>query len=209
MGTGGGDATPKLCLAFWPSPARITHTRRSLAMAVVAGAVVLGRDTAGTSIRAEAVGSVFLVLALLARLAQVGGAQGNITKLACEARVAEAEEGSLEIDAAGSRGAGVSQTLVHLSLTVWSFKAWETLAVEGSRLVSAVPPIGTGGVAALIHVFLTPGTSESREAGAQEAIEQVMTASLVQTRVRGTLIGLHLTESPFQAWWADAVEGGK
>lgn len=53
-------------------------------MAVVAGAVVLARDTARTSIRAEAVGSVFLVLALLPRLAQVGGAQGNVTKLACE-----------------------------------------------------------------------------------------------------------------------------
>lgn len=81
--------------------------------------------------------------------------------------------------------------------------------MKGSRLVSAVPPIGTGGTAAFIHVFLTSGTSESREADAQEAIEQVMTASLVQARVGGTLIGLHLTESPFQAWWANAVEGGQ
>lgn len=54
-----------------------------LAMAMVAGAVVLGRDAAGISIRAEAVLSVFLILALLLRLAQVGGAQGDFTKLAC------------------------------------------------------------------------------------------------------------------------------
>lgn len=54
-----------------------------LAMAMVAGAVVLGGDTARTSVRAEAVGSVFLILALLPRLAQVRGAQGNFTELAC------------------------------------------------------------------------------------------------------------------------------
>lgn len=47
--------------------------------------------------------------------------------------------------------------------------------------------------------FPGPDSSPTREADAQEAIEQVVTASLVQTRVRGTLIGLHLTESPFQA----------
>lgn len=86
-------------------------------MAMVAGAVVLGGDTARTSIRAEAVGSVFLILALLPRLAQVRGAQGNFTELACEARRAEAEEGSWEVKAAGSHGAGVTQTLVHLRLT--------------------------------------------------------------------------------------------
>lgn len=50
---------------------------------MVAGAVVLGRNTARTSVRAEAGGSVFLTLALLSRLAQFGGAQGNLTKLTC------------------------------------------------------------------------------------------------------------------------------
>jgi hypothetical protein len=52
-------------------------------MAMVTGAVVLGRNTARTSVRAEAGGSVFLTLALLSRLAHVGGAQGNLTKLTC------------------------------------------------------------------------------------------------------------------------------
>lgn len=47
--------------------------------------------------------------------------------------------------------------------------------------------------------MLASGGSPTREADAQEAIEQVVTASLVQARVGGTLIGLHLTESPFQA----------
>lgn len=54
-----------------------------LAMAMVAGAFVLGRDTARTPIRADAGGSVFLILALLSRSAQVGGAQGDLTKLTC------------------------------------------------------------------------------------------------------------------------------
>lgn len=81
--------------------------------------------------------------------------------------------------------------------------------MEGSGPVLAVPSIGTGGTAALIHVFLTPGTGESGKAEAQEAVGQVLTGCLVQARVRGTLIGLHFAEPPFQAWWADAVEGGK
>lgn len=209
MGTGCGDAATQFCLAFWSSPALITHTQGSLAMAMVTGAVVLGRNTARTSVRAEAGGSVFLTLALLSRLAHVGSAQGNLTKLTCETRTAEAEECSGEIKAAGSHRAGVTQTFVHFFLAVWPFKAWETLAVEGSRLVSAAPPIGTGGAATLVHVFLTSGAGESRKAEALEAVEQVMAGSLVQAGVRGALIDLHLTEPPFQAWWAEAVEGCK
>lgn len=168
MGTGCGEAGTQLCLTLWSSPALVTHTHGSLAMAMVAGAVVLSRNTARTSVRAEAGGSVFLILALLSRLAQDGATQGNLTKL-----------------------------------------TWETLAVEGSRLVLAVPPIGTGAAAALVHVFLTSGTSESRKAEAQEAVELVVTGSLVEAGVRGTLIDLHFTEPPFQAWWAEALEGGK
>lgn len=209
MGTGCGEAAAQLCLALWSSPALVTHTQGSLAMAMVAGAVVLSRNTARTSVRAEAGGSVFLVLALLSRLAQDGATQGNLTKLTCETRPAEAEERPGKIKAAGSHGAGVTPTFIRFSLTAWPFKAWETLAVEGSRLVLAVPPIGTGGAAALVHVFLASGTSESRKAEAQEAVELVVTGSLVEAGVRGTLIGLHFTEPPFQAWWAEALEGGK
>lgn len=47
--------------------------------------------------------------------------------------------------------------------------------------------------------FPGPESSPTREADAQEAIEQVVTASLVQARVGGTLIALQFTESPFQA----------
>lgn len=54
-----------------------------LAMTMVAGAVVLSRNTARTSVRAEAGGSVFLILAMLSRLAQDGATQGNLTKLTC------------------------------------------------------------------------------------------------------------------------------
>lgn len=86
--------------------------------------------------------------------------------------------------AAGSHGAGVTQTFIHFCLAVWPFEAcgiglgqgshrwsplletepqftWETLAVEGSRLVSAAPPVGTGSAAALVHIFLTSGAGES------------------------------------------------
>lgn len=83
-------------------------------MPMVAGTVVLSGGTARAPIRAEALGFVFLILALLFRLAQVGGAQGDLTELTCEARGAEADKGSWEIKAAGSGGAGVTQTLVHL-----------------------------------------------------------------------------------------------
>lgn len=48
---------------------------------MVAGAVV-SRGTAGAPIRAEAVGLVFLILAALLRLTQVGGTQGSLTELA-------------------------------------------------------------------------------------------------------------------------------
>lgn len=209
MGTGCGEAGTQLCLTLWSSPALVTHTHGSLAMAMVAGAVVLSRNTARTSVRAEAGGSVFLILALLSRLAQDGATQGNLTKLTCETRTAEAEERPGKIKAAGSHRAGVTPTFIRFSLTAWPFKAWETLAVEGSRLVLAVPPIGTGAAAALVHVFLTSGTSESRKAEAQEAVELVVTGSLVEAGVRGTLIDLHFTEPPFQAWWAEALEGGK
>lgn len=99
-------------------------------MSVVAGAVVLNGGTARASIRAEAVGLVFLILAFLLGLAQVGGTQGNLTEMTCEARGAEAKEGSWEIQAACSSGAWATQTLIHLGLTVRAFKAWRTLAME-------------------------------------------------------------------------------
>lgn len=87
-------------------------------MAVMAGAVVLSRNTARTSVRAEAGGSVFLILALLSRLAQAGATQGNLTELTCETRRAEAEERPGKIQAAGSHGAGVAPTFVRFSLAV-------------------------------------------------------------------------------------------
>lgn len=208
MGAGCGDAAAQLCLAFCSSPALVTHTQGSLAVAAVAGAVVLGR-TAGASVGAEAGRSVILTLALLSAAAQVGGTQGDITKLTCETGTAEAEERPGEIEAAGSHGAGVAQAFIHFCLAVWPLKAWETLAVEGSRLVSTAPSIGTGGAATLVHVCLTSGAGEPGKAEALEAVEQVVTGSLVQAGVRGTLIDLHLTQPPFQAWWAEAVEGGK
>lgn len=182
MGTWCGDTGPQLCLTLWPGPTHITHTQGSLAMPMVAGAVVLSGGTARASIGAEAVDLVFLILAFLLRLAQVGGTQGNLTELACETGGAEAKEGSWEIKAAGSTGAWATQTLVHLCLTLWPFKAWETLAMEGSRLVLALPTIGTGSASALIDVLLTPGACESRQAGTQEAVAQVVTVSLVQAR---------------------------
>lgn len=196
MGTGFGDTAPQLCLTLWSCPTHITDTGGSLAVPMVAGAVVLSRGTARASIRAEAMDFV-LILAFLLGLAQVGGTQGNLTEMTCEARGAEAKEGSWEIKAAGSRGAWATQTLIHLHLTARAFKAWKTLAMEGSRLVLALPTIGTGRASALVDVLLTPGASESRQADAQEAVEQVLAVSLVQARSRGTLVDLYLTEPPF------------
>lgn len=163
-------------------------------MSMVAGAVVLNGGTPRASIRAEAVG---LVLAFLLGLAQAGSTQGNLTEMTCEARGAEAREGSGEIQAAGSSGAGATQALVHLCLTVWAFKAWEALAMERSRLVLALTPIGTGRACTLIDVFLTLGACESGQADTEEAVEPVVAVSLVQARSRGTLVSLHLTELPF------------
>lgn len=165
-------------------------------MSMMAGAVVFSRGTARASIGAEAVGLVLLILAFLLGLAQVGSTQGRFTEMTCEARGAEAKESSWEIKAAGSRGAWATQTLVHLSLTAWAFKAWETLAVEGSRLVLALPTVGTGRASALIDVLLTSGAGESRLADTPKAVGQVVAVSLVQARGGGTLIGLHLTEPP-------------
>jgi hypothetical protein len=56
----------------------------------------------------------------------------------CEARGAEAKESSWEIKAAGSGGAGAAQTLIHLCLTVWSFKAYDTGGVSGNAF--CLPP---------------------------------------------------------------------
>lgn len=152
-------------------------------MPMVAGAVVLRWGTARASIRTQTVGLVFLVLTYLLGLAQVGSTQGNLTELACETRGAEAKEGSWKIKAAGSNGTWVTQALIHLCLTAWPFKAWETLAVEGSRLVLALPTIGTGRAAALINILLTSGAGKSRQADALEAIEQVMAIRMVQAGI--------------------------
>lgn len=164
---------------------------------MVAGAVVFCGDTAWVSIRAEAVGIVLLILTFLFGLAQVGGTQGNFTEMACEARGADAKESSWEVKAAGSGGAWATQTLVHLLLTAWAFKAWGTLAMEGSRLVLALPAIGTGRALTFVDVLLTLGASETRLADALEAVEQVVAVSLVQAGGRGALVYLHLTELPF------------
>lgn len=164
---------------------------------MVAGAVVFSWGTARASTGAEAVGLFLRILASLLGLAQVGGTQGNFTEMTCKARWAEAKESSWEVKAAGSSGAWATQTLVHLRLTAWAFKAWETLAMEGSRLVLALPTIGAGRASALVDVLLTPGASESGPADAPEAIEQVVAVSLVQARGRGALVCLYLTEPPF------------
>ena len=55
--------------------------RLPLAVSVVAGAVVLNGGTARASVGAEAVSLVFLILAFLLGLAQVGGTQGNLTEM--------------------------------------------------------------------------------------------------------------------------------
>lgn len=159
---------------------------------MVARAVVLCGGTAWVSIGAEAVGTVLLILTFLFGLAQVGGTQGNFTEMTCEARRADAKESSREVKAAGSGGAWATQTLVHLLLTAWAFKA-----MEGSRLVLALPAVGTGGALAFIDVLLTPGAGETWRADAPEAIEQVVAVSLVQAGGRGALVYLHLTEPPF------------
>lgn len=147
-----------------------------------AGAVVLSGSTARASIRAEAVGLVLPVLAFLLGLAQVGSTQGNLTEMTCEARGAEAEEGSWEVKAAGASGAWATQTLVHLHLTAWAFKAWGTVAMEGPRLVLALPTIGTGRASTLVDVLLTPGACESGQTDAQKAVALVSAVSLVQAR---------------------------
>lgn len=128
---------------------------------MVAGTAVLRGSTARTSIGAETVGLVLLVLALLLELAQVRGTQGDLTEITCEACWAEAKEGSWEVKAAGSHRARASQALVHLCLAARAFKAWETLAMEGSRLVLAAPAIGTGRASTLVAVLLTLGAGES------------------------------------------------
>lgn len=81
--------------------------------------------------------------------------------MTCEARGAEAEEGSWEVKAAGTRGARATQTLVHLGLATPAFKAWETFTVEGPRLVLAAPAVGTGRAVTLVDIFLAPGACES------------------------------------------------
>lgn len=136
-----------------------------------AGAVVLSRCTTRTPIRAHAVGLVLLSLACLSVLAQIWGTQGNLTEMTCEARRADAKEGSRKIKAAGSSGAWVAHTLVYLCLTAWTFEAWEALAMKGSRLVLALPTVGTGRTPTLIDVLLTPRASESGQADTQESVE--------------------------------------
>lgn len=149
-------------------------------MPMVAGAVALNGSTARIPVRAQALGLVLPILALSCGLAQVGDTHGNLTDMTCEARGAEAKEGSGEIQAAGSSGAWATQALVHLCLTARAFKAWETLATEGSGLVLALPPIGTGRAPTLIDVLLTLGPSESGQAFTPEAVEQVVAVGLVQ-----------------------------
>lgn len=51
--------------------------------------------------------------------------------LTCEARRADAKESSREVKAAGSSGAWATQTLVHLLLTAWAFKAYGTTRESG------------------------------------------------------------------------------
>lgn len=57
--------------------------------------------------------------------------------LTCEARGAEAKEGSWEIKAAGSTGTWATQTLVHLCLTLWPFKAYGIGGESGTAETSA------------------------------------------------------------------------
>lgn len=52
--------------------------------------------------------------------------------LTCKARWAEAKESSWEVKAAGSSGAWATQTLVHLRLTAWAFKAYGTAGGSGT-----------------------------------------------------------------------------
>lgn len=61
--------------------------------------------------------------------------------LTCEARGAEAKEGSWEIKAAGARGARATHTLVHFVLTAWAFKAYGTAAGSGAWEVCPRPPL--------------------------------------------------------------------
>lgn len=174
---------------------------------MVAGAVVLSGGTAIASIRAEARGLVFLILAFLLRLAEIGGTQGNLTKLTCKARGAEAKEGSWEVKAAGSRGARATQTLIYFCLAVWAFKAWETLAVEGSKLVQALPPIGAGKACTLVYVLLTAGACESWWAEALEGGKQVQAGAARVAGLGQALIVISFTAGARVARWAEAVEG--
>lgn len=72
---------------YWLSPPALAEEdpedsgRLPLAVPMVAGAVVINGGTARASIRAEAVGLVLLILALLLGLAHVGGTQGNLTEM--------------------------------------------------------------------------------------------------------------------------------
>ena len=54
--------------------------------------------------------------------------------LTCEARGAEAKEGSWEIKAAGISGTWATQTLIHLHLTERAFEAYDTAGVSGTSM---------------------------------------------------------------------------
>lgn len=170
MGTGCGDAATQFCLAFWSSPALITHTQGSLAMAMVTGAVVLGRNTARTSVRAEAGGSVFLTLALLSRLAHVGSAQGNLTKLTWETL---AVEGSRLVSAAPPIGTGGAATLVHVFLTSGAGESRKAEALEAVEQVMAGSLVQAGVRGALIDLHLTEPPFQAWWAEAVEGCKQV------------------------------------
>lgn len=58
---------------------------------MVAGAVALNGGTARAPIRAEAMGLVLLILALLLGLAQVGGTQGSFTEMTCGGEMGQRE----------------------------------------------------------------------------------------------------------------------
>lgn len=57
-----------------------------------------------------------------------------VALLTCEARGAQAKEGSWEIKAAGATGTWATQTLIHLHLTARAFEAYDTAGVSGTRV---------------------------------------------------------------------------
>lgn len=101
---------------------------------------------------------------------------------------------------------GPRQTLIEITLTVFSNKAWWTGACVTAHAVHTLSSIqavrfpGAGLRGAVIHIYLTLKPMGSRWAGAGKAIDEVDTGSSIEAGLGVAFIDIILTVHPLVAW---------